>query len=150
MIMYYHIKLGESNPRYGLGASLIAIKDMLTHYANASSLKLPKDAYTNEDYHLYDYNEVKRLQDAGIIVYWANVYDSHLNTSTPFMIFYISNQAVVPIFILAPPSTTPVSRHPYEIGHSDDTVLYDDYGKMSKAQKRKLRLRMEMERRSLK
>ena len=119
MITYQHIKLGESQLRYGLGGEIISIKQALDEYPSPSRLTLPNDAYTNDDYHLFDYNRVDELQKSGVTVYWANVYDAYLDTMTPFMVFYMEETSIIPLLIVAPLNwNTPRSKYKSEYNSS--------------------------------
>lgn len=79
------------------------IKHMFTHYPNPSSLSLPRDAYTNPDYRVFDEVYCLKLLEKGIDVYWANVYDWNLKTETPFMVLYKDEDGIHPLLIVAPP-----------------------------------------------
>ena len=141
MVVYEHIKLGADHATLG-SISIHKLKDRYPAYNGNRVIQIPDDAYINERYRTLDENQLDQLIKEGKEVYWHNPYNQALNTSTTFMIFYMEEENIIPLFIVAPPDYI---FDEYAKNHSDTSMMYTYDRKL----KRKLRKRDKAKRRGL-
>lgn len=137
MIEYTHIRIGEDRERPG-DISVELLKRKYEEYPQPYRISIPSDGYINKVYRRLDDNLLQALEEIGKVIYWANPYNPRLRTHTTFMIFYIENDTIIPLFIVLPPEDTLYGRN--------GSTPYSGYdtGKMTNKQRKLMKLRKKL------